>query len=217
MERFDLTQPMTSGMPVYPGDPQVDFRPALNLAADGATVTQLSLSSHTGTHLDAPAHVMAGGKTVDQLDVSLLDGDAYILSLARPAYTALAGHCVSLEDLEDLPERLPLIVCIATGWDAHFHDEQREQHPYLGLDLVAALWQRGARVLGVDTLSPDPTVAGPPGYGIPVHEFWLGNDGVIVENLRGLTALPTRVAMTLLPLPLVGLDGSPVRAIARTG
>lgn len=213
MELIDLSQPITTGMPVYPNDPQVATESALNIDDDGATVTRLVLGTHTGTHLDAPAHAVKNGRTVDQLDLNMLDGEAQVLHVKTVDPGAFEAKQLEDTDLHELPMNLPGIVCIATGWDRYFYDDRREYHPYLSLVLARQLWQRGARVLGVDTLSPDPTsdMSGQ----FPVHQFWLGNDGVIVENLRGLTHLPQHVGMAMLPLPLSGLDGSPVRAVAR--
>ena len=144
--------------------------------------------------------------------LDLLVGAAHILHARSPGSPALRDKGLQHGDLAALPDQLPNIVCIATGWDQYFHTALRAQHPYLELELVHALWRRGARVLGVDTLSPDPTSGAAASFA--VHEFWLGSGGVIVENLRGLTGLSDRVQMSLLPLNLRGLDGSPIRAVA---
>lgn len=212
MPLIDLSHPISHGMRVYPGDPAVAITPAATLAADGANVSLLHLGSHTGTHLDAPSHMVPGGRTVDHLDLNLLQGTAHVLRARTTDAAALRDKAIGVHELAPLPDQLPHIVCIATGWDQYFHDPSYEQHPHLTLELARTLWQKGARVLGVDTLSPDPT--SPTASSTPVHEFWLGNDGVIVENLTGLIHLPARVHMALYPLPLAGLDGSPVRAIA---
>lgn len=213
MTLFDLSHPIGTGMPVYPGDPQVSIESELRIDDDGVNVAHLRLGSHTGTHLDAPSHSVPDGRTVDQLDLELLDGIACIVPARNMRPGDLAAQEISFEDLGPIPEQLPRIVCIATGWDQHFHSALREHHPFLDPALARELWNRGARVLGVDTLSPDPTSA--QSHAFPVHDFWLGHDGVIVENLRGLTELPDQVQMSLLPLNLTGLDGSPVRAVAR--
>lgn len=212
MQCIDLSHPITTGMPVYPGDPQVAATTALNIDDDGASVARLELGTHTGTHLDAPAHTVPGGRTVDQLDLTLLQGDTHILHVQTTQLESLQAQQLGATNFGELPEVLNSIVCVATGWDQYFLSALREHHPYLSLEFAEELWRRGARVLGVDTLSPDPT-AEPSDF--LIHDFWLGNDGIIVENLRGLTKLPDRVHTTILPLPLTGLDGSPVRAIAR--
>ena len=239
MRIVDLSHPLTTGMPVYPGDPTVSIAPALHLADDGVAVAHLSLGSHSGTHLDAPSHSIAGGRTVDRIPLDLLQGEAMVLHVQVAAH-----HRITAADLpRTLPARLPRIVCVATGWDRVFAgagsgagsgtepgagvDEPGSgmepgagvdepgmlDHPVVAPEFARELWARGARVLGVDMLSPDPS--GELGDGtLPVHEIWLGQDGVIVENLAGLTALPDRVEMIIAPLPLAGADGSPVRAMA---
>ena len=209
MTLVDLTQPIRPGMPVYPGDPEVEFEPALTITNDGAQVTALHLGTHTGTHIDAPSHSLPDGLTVDQLDLALLHGPAAVLQLHNQA---IANQPIRGKDLTYIPDKLPNIVCLATGWDQYFHQQQRQQHPYIEVGLAELLWHRGARVLGVDTLSPDPTTDPDPSF--PIHQFWLSRGGVIVENLRNLTQLPQRVQMSITPLPLEGLDGSPVRALA---
>ena len=122
MQLVDLSHPITAGMPVYPGDPEVTVEPALSLAEDGAQVSKVTLGTHTGTHLDAPAHVVADGRTVDQLELGLLHGPASVVQTRVMDLQALRGRPLGLEDLAALPERLPAIVCIATGWDQYFHD-----------------------------------------------------------------------------------------------
>ncbi|MBK0419675.1 cyclase family protein [Leucobacter sp. CSA1] len=210
MTLVDLSRPVTSGMPVYPGDPEVRIDEALDIETDGVAVASLRMGSHTGTHLDAPSHSIAGGRTVDRIPLDLLCGEARVLraSSVGPGEGIVADHLDA-----PLPAELPRIVLLGTGWDRAFGTPEALQHPHLAVEFARRLWDRGARVLGVDTFSPDPT--DPAATAMPVHEFWLGGDGVIVENLTGLLALPDRVEAALLPLRLAGVDGSPVRAVAR--
>ncbi|HKH08153.1 MAG TPA: cyclase family protein [Agromyces sp.] len=204
----DLSHPLRTGMQVYPGDPSVELSPALELERDGAAVTSLHLGSHTGTHVDAPAHTVAGGRTMDLVALEELVGDALLIHVAALADRATIG----IDDLGDLPERVPSIVVVDTGWAQHFGTERALRHPALGADAARLLVERGMHVLGVDTLSPDPTdAAGTTEF--PVHEVVLGGDGLIVENLTGLDGLPSRVRIGVFPLRLAG-DGAPVRAVA---
>jgi kynurenine formamidase len=204
----DLSHPLQTGMQVYPGDPSVDLSPALELERDGAAVTSLHLGSHTGTHVDAPAHTVAGGRTMDLVALEELVGDALVIRVPGLAERATIG----VDDLGDLPERVPPIVVVDTGWARHFGTERALRHPALGVDAARLLVERGMHVLGVDTLSPDPTdAAGTTEF--PVHEVVLGGDGLIVENLTGLDPLPPRVRIGVFPLRLAG-DGAPARAVA---
>ncbi|MDI3331348.1 MAG: cyclase family protein [Micrococcus sp.] len=234
----DLTRTVRTGMPVYPGDPAVRISPALRLAEDGVEVAHLRLGSHTGTHVDAPAHTVSGGRTVDRLRLDELVGDALVLGFeGLPADAVItAGMVAALvgDDAARVPER----VLVATGWDRVFHDpEQSLHHPVLTAEAAEVLWGAGARLLGVDTLSPDPTV--PPDRTVPadqpglsVHEVFLGRDGVIVENLTGLAGLrrpdhddpgatdrgaswSAPVWFGVFPLPVHEGDGAPARAVAR--
>lgn len=204
----DLSHPIADGMMVYPGDPGVHLAPALELERDGAAVTALELGSHTGTHVDAPSHTVAGGRTMAGVSLDELVGDALVLHLSGVG----DGEAYGLDALGELPERVPAIVVVDTGWWRFFGTERALRHPSMSPDAARDLVARGMRVLAVDTLSPDPTdAAGTTSF--PVHEVVLGGDGLIVENVAALEGLPSRVRIGFFPLRLAG-DGAPVRAVA---
>nr|WP_272877830.1 cyclase family protein [Microbacterium aurantiacum] len=206
----DLSHPVRAGMTVYPGDPAVSSEEALTLSRDGVAVTSWHLGSHTGTHVDAPAHTVAGGRTMAEVALDELVGDAVVLR----APGLRAGQRYGLAELEaagPLPADVPPIVIIDTGWAAHFAEDAAVRHPFLDPDAARELRARGMRVLAVDTLSPDPTE--PATETFPVHEVVLGADGLIVENVCGLEGLPRLVRVGFFPLRIDG-DGAPVRAVA---
>lgn len=204
----DLSHPVASGMMVYPGDPGVHLAPALELDRDGAAVTALRMGSHTGTHVDAPAHTVAGGRTMDAVGLDELVGEALVIRIAGLDDRAT----IIVDDLGDLPAHVPPIVVVDTGWARHFGTERALRHPALGVDAARLLLARGMHVLAVDTLSPDPTdAAGTTEF--PVHGAVLGSDALIVENLANLDGLPARVRLGFFPLRIGG-DGAPVRAVA---
>ncbi|WP_127792623.1 cyclase family protein [Agromyces sp. LHK192] len=227
----ELSHRITGGMQVYPGDPEVRIEPALELALDGVDVAHLDLGSHTGTHLDAPSHTVAGGRTTGRIGLDELVGEALVVHLAGRAGTLGAvapsaevpgavapGAVIGLDDLAaavhgGLPEAVPPIVVVHTGWALQFGTPEAFAHPAISPDAAAELVRRGMRVLAVDTLSPDPTGAGASSF--PVHEVVLGADALIVENLTGLAGLPERVRIGFFPLP-IDADGAPVRAVAFT-
>ncbi|MDR6875528.1 cyclase family protein [Microbacterium barkeri] len=205
----DLSHPIRTGMTVYPGDPAVRIEPALEIARDGVAVAALHLGSHTGTHLDAPSHVIAGGRTTGAIPLDELVGEAIVLHLGEVA----AGAVITLDDLRrasaDLEADLRPVVVLDTGWAERFGSADATAHPHL--DRAAAAWlvAHGMRVLAVDLLSPDPTG----GEGFPVHEIVLGADALIVENLRGLAGLERHPRIGVFPLA-IDADGAPARVVA---
>ena len=209
MPIVDLSFPIRSGMPVFPGDPEVRITEALSVAEDSVAVTALALGSHSGTHIDAPSHTVPGGATIDAFPLAELMGEAAHLRVARPADALLV---TAAELAAPLPAKLPPLVVVTSGWDAHFGTERMLRHPVIAPALASELLARGMRVLIIDWLNPDPSEGD---GGLPVHELVLGRGGAIVENLRGAHGLGDRFQLTLAPLPIAGADGAPVRAFAQ--
>lgn len=208
----DLSHPVATGMQVYPGDPAVLIEPALLLARDGVDVASLHLGSHTGTHLDAPSHCIAGGRTTGAIGLDELVADALVVHLGPTAPRALYGLTEIADALPGgLPETLPPILVVDTGWAAKFGSAAALDHPALAVDAATELVRRGMHVLAVDTLSPDLT--GDPDAGFPVHQVILGADALIVENICNLDGLDTHVRIGFFPLR-IDADGAPVRAVA---
>lgn len=204
----DLSHAIIDGMPVYPGDPSVHVGAALTVGQDGVDVAELTMGSHTGTHVDAPSHTVAGGRTMADVALTELFGEALVLHIADLADGEVYGW-EHLEQSGPIPAIVPPIVVIDTGWARWFDDERRLRHPALAASAARELVARGMCVLAVDTLSPDLTG----GESFPVHEEVLGRDRLIVENLRGLEELPQRTTIGFFPLK-VAVDGAPVRAVA---
>jgi kynurenine formamidase len=208
----ELSHPITTAMQVYPGDPSVLIEPALRLASDGVDVVAMHLGSHTGTHIDAPSHCVDGGRTTGQIALHELVADALVVHLGQVPARARYGLTEIDEVLDGgLPDRLPPIVVLDTGWAGRFGSDTALDHPALSADAAAEMVRRGMHVLTVDTLSPDLT--GVAGSGLPVHQAVLGADALIVENICGLAGLPSHVRIGFFPLP-VDADGAPVRAVA---
>jgi kynurenine formamidase len=208
----DLSHPITDGMQVYPGDPAVRLHTALSLARDGVAVTGLSIGSHTGTHIDAPSHTVAGARTLADVSLDELLGDALVIRVPGLRGREVYGWD-RLVGGGGVPARLPPIVVLDTGWARTFGTPRALAHPALDAAAAAELVSRGMRILAVDTLSPDLTTE--PAGAFPVHGVVLGGDGLIVENLRGLEQLPGTARIGFFPLRLAG-DGAPVRAVAFT-
>ncbi|TDD48068.1 cyclase family protein [Nonomuraea terrae] len=214
MELVDLSVPIETGMPVYPGDPQVSVGPALTVADDGVNVLRLHLGSQSGTHVDAPYHVDDALPALDELPLERFWGPAVVVdALGLPPRSPIGPEPFARV------VRAGAIVLVATGWSACWGSERYTAHPYLTEEAARLLVEAGVRTVGIDALSVDPT----PADDFPAHRVLCGAHAVIAENLTGLDRLLDAQArglpieVSLLPLRLPGADGAPVRAVARVG
>lgn len=218
---YDLTQPVASGMPVYPGDPAVAIESHARMADDGYRTSAVSLGSHAGTHVDAPAHTEPDGRTLDEFNVQTFRFDAAVIDCTDVG----ARSAITRKDLEtgDHPADVDAVL-LHTGWDEHWGTERYRDHPFLAPAAAEWLAEQDYHV-GFDTFGPDPTppVQGEPGddgrsdaepAGVPAHHALLGAERLVIENLRGLDRLPGQVTVHAYPMAIENADGSPVRAVA---
>lgn len=205
----DLSHPIHPGMPVYPGDPDVRMSPAATVAVDGVNVLHIEMGSQSGTHVDAPYHVDDTATRLDDLDPALFTGPGVIADVTgRPPRAP-----IEWTDLAPVADRLApgRILLLRTGWDAHWETEAYWDHPYLTADATHEVIARGVRTIGLDAAGidahDDDTLA--------AHHVVAAAGGVIAENLTRLGAIDfTDSLISLLPMPLAGSDGAPVRAVA---
>jgi kynurenine formamidase len=195
-------------MAVFPGDPE----PHIENAATAAPwrVTDLRLGSHTGTHIDAASHYIPWATTIDVYPLERF----MVSGVVAPALDL--GPDDPIEWLQLAPAVVGLppggAVAVHTGWDTKWGDDAYLSHPYLSDEAARRLIAAGIGLVAIDALNVDSTPQGR----ASVHEILLGNDVLIVENLRGLDRLESGrlYRFAFLPLRLTGLDGSPVRAVA---
>lgn len=216
MASYDLSQPIADGMAVYPGDPPVGVDRVATIEADGYRQTALRIDSHTGTHIDAPAHMIDDGRPLSafpvetfrfaarRVDCTGLDPRTEI-EVGALADSLAAGECSDLD-----------LLVVQTGWDDHWGTDRYFAHPYLTPRAADWVVDHGLH-LAVDTPNVDPTptdtAAGSAGY--PAHHRLLGDGKLIVENLRGLSRLPESFELQAYPLSIhEGGDGAPLRAVA---
>lgn len=212
MTIIDLTHPFDSKMSVYPDDPHFSTRDHAVFEIDGYRVTGLTFGTHTGTHIDAPSHIEKDGKTLDSFPITTFIFEAQLVDCRHRE----ARERIRMDDLPN-PVDGDLLV-FHTGWDEHWGTESYRDHPYL--DVTVANWcaERGIHV-AIDAFSPDPTPS--PNANsrertdFPAHHKLLGNDCLIIENLRNLDSMPDRFVLEAFPLSIAEADGAPVRAIAR--
>ena len=200
---YDISVPLRAGMPTYEGEPGPRLEFVKQLAkGDSATVSVLSLGSHTGTHVDAPSHFLDGAPGVEGLPPEALVGPAFV------AEHASEGH-ISAADLDSMgipPDCRRLLFKTRNGrlWDdAEFHRDLIALAP----DAARALAERGLRLVGIDYLSIErfrPTRH-------EVHETLLASGVVILEGLDLRQVPPGEYLLVCAPLNVVGAEGAPAR------
>ncbi|MGZ0745578.1 cyclase family protein [Haloparvum sp. AD34] len=214
----DCSQPIDSGMPTYPGDPEVSLTAHATHESDGYSVQGLRCGSHTGTHVDAPRHTEPDGATLDEGDVGDWVFEAQLVDLAPFDPREPIGADAFPTDLD---ADVDLLV-VRTGWEEYWGEPRYRDHPYLTREFATRCRDAGVGV-GLDTFGPDPTSSGDDTEvepapdepkGVPAHHVLLGGELQIVENLRNLESLPTRFTLYAFPIPLADGDGAPVRAVA---
>jgi kynurenine formamidase len=205
---WDLTQPLDEHTPCFPGDPA--FRREPIPGQEPWRISQISMSSHNGTHMDAPLHRIPGGASIDQVPLTRLTGTGMVLdATGLPENAPLPA---SVLDALTVPTWPGWFALVHTGWDRYWWDERYFRHPYLSPELAQRFVDSGCGLVAIDALSVDSTVDN----GDAAHVILLGNDVLAAENLRGLQDLTPgrRYGVACLPLPMTGADGSPVSFIA---
>jgi arylformamidase len=209
MIAIDLSHELAPGMPYFPGtEPPVFSRP-FTLASHGFAEQKITLLTHSGTHMDAPAHILETGATLEQLGLPHFVGSAAVLDLTR-----LTGKIIAMDDLLPFRQRLDGrdFVLLRTGWSDHWGNAAYfTDYPVLAEP--AAQWLAGFNFkgIGVDTISFDVHDS----TALPIHHIFLARNIVLIENLDHLEKIPAAEFLFFsLPLKIAETDGAPVRAIA---
>lgn len=215
-EIIDLSILIENNMIYYPEDPKPEISKYITLEKDGCRVMKLNIGTHTGTHMDAPAHFIKDGDTIDNIDLKNCMGKAVVVHLPnlKPCYEIVPEDFNKFE--EDIKNSS--IVLFNTGWIYKANTEEFYKHPYISKSAAKYLKNLGIKAVGVDMLNVDKTCIEGEQYtesSIASHNVFLGNNILIVENLTNLEKLSTTGSTVMfLPLKIKDGDGSPVRAVA---
>ncbi|MDI6816904.1 MAG: cyclase family protein [Actinomycetota bacterium] len=200
---YDVSIDIHEAMPTWPGDPGFE-RTLLHSISGGASsdVSVIKMGSHTGTHVDAPAHFLEGAPTVDQLPLDVLVGEAAVFGLdVETAITPAELGALGLEGVSR--------VLFKTRNSALWQKKGfAEDFVYFTPDAAAYLVEAGVRLVGIDYLS-----VGEYHKGTEVHHAFLKSGIVIVEGLNLSGVEPGRYEMMCLPLKIIGADGAPARVL----
>lgn len=209
MKYADLTHVLKENMPVYPGTEPPLFLPGNTIEKDGFAEKKITMFSHTGTHMDAPAHMVAGAPGLDDFPVDKFTGTACLLDFA-----ASGRRVIEKSDLSAIGKSLGNsdFLLIRTGWDRFWgSDEYFASFPVLNEEAARYLAALPLKGIGIDAISVDPVGSADMG----VHKILFGRNFIIIENLKGLDRIPAGdFRFSAFPLKIDRADGSPVRALA---
>jgi len=206
MHTYDISLPISSDLPVWPGDPPFERNLIDSIARGGQTNTSfLAMSAHMGTHIDAPDHFLGNGRTIENLPLNILTGRVYVLHL--PAADLITAAMLAQADI---PPRTRRILFKTRNSELWKQKEKNFQTDFVALapDAAEYLVEHGFKLVGIDYLS-----IAPYDNGRPTHQILLRAGIVIVEGLDLSAVSPGRYTLHCLPLKLVGSDGAPARAI----
>ena len=195
-------------MRVFPGSPQPSFIEWSKFEIHGYSSEVMFLSTHTGTHIDAPSHFIPDSRTIDKIKVSRFVSRSILIKIPKKA-----DQQITLNDIINCKINANDTVVFATGWEKRFkNDNYMINNPGLSLDAAEYLVSNRVNAVAIDGPSIDRGVDN----NFNIHSALLSNDIPIIENLCNLEQLSSVKSFTLIvnPLKLVGASGSPVRAIA---
>jgi arylformamidase len=198
---YDLTQMLNEDTPVYPRDPKVKIEAVGTIAKDGFCDHLLSMGTHNGTHVDAPAHMIDGGKQLKDYPIERFVVAAVCIDTRSGFVADAIAQAIS---------KPGMAVLFYTGASDYF-TEERYWHEYPVLDKVTmkVLIDKMVSIVGVDTGSFDNAGS------FPVHKALLGADILLIENLTNLVPLVGKT-FELYALPIkLEKDGAPARVVAK--
>ncbi|MGH2535013.1 MAG: cyclase family protein [Thermomicrobiales bacterium] len=200
--------PIAAELPVWPGDPTIEVAPVTRIGAgDVCNLSRLSMSIHSGTHVDAPWHFVDDGARLDEIPLDRWVGPCFVAELHD------VTGCIDPVHLDgaDIPpgtERLLLRTRNSRLWQSEFRTFTED---YVALSPASARWivERGIRLVGIDYYSVDPFAD----ESHKAHRILLGSAVLIVENLDLSGIAPGTYELFCFPLRLIGVDGAPARVV----
>lgn len=204
MKIIDLSHAFTPDMPVYPGDPKATLVQVAYLDKDTFNDHKLTTVMHVGTHMDAPLHMIADGKTMDLILPDQFIGKGVVIDVRRM-------DIIDSSVLNGINIEAGSVVLLYTGFGEKYRTENYfKGYPALTDDFANKMVEMKVKIVGMDILGPD--------HDKPwsTHKILLGNDILILENLTNLDQLLNVKEFEVVALPLkLQADAAPTRVIAK--
>ncbi|MDF0727381.1 cyclase family protein [Cytobacillus sp. S13-E01] len=199
MKIYDVTAPIFEGMPVYKNKPEK--QPKLTTVTNGyVSETRLALDVHTGTHIDAPLHMVINGETFETIPIEKLVGSCKVLDLTH------VEDRITKADLDKLDIQADDFLLFKTknSYDEEFNFD----FIFLAEDGAKYVSELGVRGVGTDALGIERSQEGH-----PTHKTLFANNIIIIEGLRLKDVDQGSYLMVAAPLKLAGIDASPARIL----
>ena len=208
---IDLTLPVSEKIPTFPGSPQPVFIQWENIKDDGYNLELLFLSSHTGTHLDAPYHFLEKGKKIHEISLKRLIINAILIKIRKRRDQAITK--TDIQKFEKKYGKIPneSTIVFWTGWQKMIkNDSYFVNNPGLSVTAAKYLISKKTNLVGIDSPSIDLGKE----KRFLVHHLFAKNDVLVVENLANLDKIKSwKFQLAVLPMKLENATGAPVRAV----
>ena len=212
MKIVDLTLTVSDEIPTFPGSPQPSFIPWENVKKDGYNLELLFLSTHTGTHMDAPYHFLEKGARIHEISLKKLVSEAVLIKSKKNG-----DESITKTDIQKFEKKHGKIasfssVIFYTGWQRNLQKKYYfEKNPGLSVSAAKYLTSKKINLVGIDS----PSIDLGKDSKFSVHQIFAKKGILIVENLANLEKIKSsKFHLVVLPLKLKNATGSPVRAIA---
>jgi len=212
MKIIDLTLTVSDKIPTFPGSPQPSFIPWENVKEDGYNLELLFLSTHTGTHMDAPYHFLEKGAKIHEISLKKLVSETVLIKSKKKD-----GESITKTDIQKFEKKHGKIasfssVIFYTGWQRNLQKKYYfTKNPGLSVSAAKYLASKKISLVGIDSPSIDLGTDSK----FSVHQIFAKKGMLIVENLANLEKIKSpKFHLVVLPLKLKNATGSPVRAIA---
>jgi len=211
MRIVDLTLEISSDMIAFPGYPMPNFIKWSKFDIQGYISEVMILSTHTGTHMDAPFHFDPNGQTIDQVEVNrYVCYNAILIKIQKNANKMITSDDITRNSEYEIKEKDTVV--FSTGWEKQIKqkDNYIRNNPGLSKDAAEYLVEKKVNAVGIDCPSIDIGIDG----GLIAHKTLLSNKILVIENLCNLYELNNgKFTLLVTPLKLAGASGSPIRAV----
>lgn len=200
---WDISQRLRPGLPVWPGDTEFSAARTWQMEAGSpVNVSALTLSTHSGTHADAPLHYAGDGVDIASLSLEPYLGECLVVDARGVGAEIGVG---------DLPHLHSADRVLFRTWDAFPYEAWEDSFTAIAPETIEWLAVQGVKLVGTDAPSLDPQDS----KDMPAHKAVLAADMRVLEGLVLDDVPEGRYELIALPLAIAGADASPVRAVLR--